>query len=207
MAGIVVMEAAHNRPFVHDASRFRQQVAHLHAGHAGACRAKRAAKLDWGARFRVPGFVLAGTASHPQYDGGMPSALCLPAGRLRRVAVPAATTPSRPACQLSENTGGRFAVSNGEHTSCKRHVERKAPCHRPKCGLITEIARHIFRRRTKSYFDARCPERQETTLVLPLIATRAARVRDGIPLLDRSDPAGTRRGDFGQVVADGFGYG
>ena len=71
-----MMEAADDRPFVHDPAAARQHVAEENAGDVGRVDAELAAVFDRGVGFGIPGIDMAGPAAHPQNDDGRLT--CLP---------------------------------------------------------------------------------------------------------------------------------
>ena len=66
MAGIIVVEAAEDRPLIHDLAAHRQQVREKDAGDVGGKRAKLAAILGRGVGLRIPHIDVAGAAAHPE---------------------------------------------------------------------------------------------------------------------------------------------
>src|SRR5262245_57539001 len=68
MAGVVVIEAANDRPLVHDPRAHWQQVTNLNARHGSRCRPELPSIFNRRIRLRVPRLVLAGTPAHPKND-------------------------------------------------------------------------------------------------------------------------------------------
>ena len=68
VARVVVVQAADDRPLVHDACAHRQHVGELNARHARVHRAELAAVLGRGVGLGVPHVDVAGPAAHPEQD-------------------------------------------------------------------------------------------------------------------------------------------
>ena len=66
VARVVVVQAAHDRPLVHELGGQGQHVGEADAGHAGSDGAELAAILDRCVGLRIPHVDVAGSAAHPQ---------------------------------------------------------------------------------------------------------------------------------------------
>src|SRR6516225_2294243 len=71
MAGIAMIQAADNRPFIHDLAALREQVGQDNSGHLGRTNAEFTAILDRGVGFGIPHIDVAGSAAHPENDDRM----------------------------------------------------------------------------------------------------------------------------------------